>query len=57
MSLVVSTILTYVMGSRYLASGAIFPAGVVAFMSAAMSAFYIKGLLSSMSTTQNKKEK
>ena len=41
----VAGMLTFVMGKRYLASGAIFPAGIVAGMSAVMLLFYIYNML------------
>jgi hypothetical protein len=41
----ISSVLTAVMGMRFKATGAVMPAGLVAFMSVLMSAFYVAKLL------------
>ena len=41
----VAGMLTFVMGKRFLASGAIFPAGVIATLSGVMLLFYVYNLL------------
>lgn len=44
-SLVVSTVLAYVMWQRYARTGKVMPAGMVAALSAAMTVFYLWNLL------------
>ncbi|EQC35398.1 hypothetical protein SDRG_07108 [Saprolegnia diclina VS20] len=56
LSLGVSSVLTVVMGLRYKETNSLFPAGVVAGTSAAMSAFYLYKLASNDKASYNKKK-
>ena len=57
-SLLISAVLTAVMGNRHLNKGAKFmPAGLLFYMSAFMSLFYLYRLLSPASTPKGKKAK